>query len=69
MLQLQVQKFAVLLNLDVSGSMAGQKWKSVCRSVDRFADFLGEGDLLAAMLFNHQSKLLSKMESEDVLFK
>ena len=40
-LQLKVQNFAVLLNLDVSGSMAGQKWRSVCASVDKFVDFLG----------------------------
>lgn len=37
--------------------------------MDRFSDFLGERDLLAAMVFNNQSKLLSKMEEDDDLFK
>ena len=60
-LKLQMQRFAVLLNLDVSSSMQGQKWRSVCQSVDKFADFLGEGDLMAAMVFNHESKMLSKL--------
>jgi len=32
-ISLKVQYYAVLFNLDVSGSMAGQKWKSVCESV------------------------------------
>lgn len=68
-LSLQMQNFAVLLNLDVSGSMAGQKWRSVCQSVDKFTDFLGERDLIAAMVFNHEAKLLSKLESDDDLFK
>lgn len=69
MLSLQLQRFAVLLNLDVSGSMSGQKWSSLCQAVDRFADFLGEQDLLAALVFNHQTKLLSKMDEDDDLFK
>jgi len=38
---LKLNNYAVLFNLDVSGSMSGQKWKNVCTSVDRFAGFLG----------------------------
>ena len=30
---------------------------------------MGERDLLAAMVFNNQAKLLSKMEEDDDLFK
>ena len=67
-LSLQRQKFGILLNLDVSSSMYGQKWRRVCQSVDQFADFLGSGDLLAAMVFNHETKMLSKMDSDDNLF-
>jgi hypothetical protein len=68
-LQLKVQNFAVLLNLDVSGSMAGQKWRSVCSSVDKFVDFLGENDLVSALVFNHETKMLSKMGADDKLFE
>ena len=49
--------------------MEGQKWRSVCQSVDQFVDFLGSGDLIASMVFNHEAKLLSKMSSEDTLFE
>ena len=69
MLSLQRQKFGILLNLDVSSSMSGAKWRRVCQSVDQFADFLGDGDLIAGMVFNHETQLLSKMDSDDKLFK
>jgi hypothetical protein len=52
-LALQRQNYAVMFNLDVSGSMSGQKWNSVCQSVARFTNFLSEGDIIAAMVFNH----------------
>lgn len=45
--------------------MAGQKWGSVCQSVSRFAGFLGENDLISAMVFNHEAKLLSTMNASD----
>lgn len=48
--------------------MSGPKWRRVCQSVDQFADFLGSGDLLAAMVFNHETKMLSKMKNNDNLF-
>ena len=68
-LSLQLQNFAVLLNLDVSASMSGPKWRSVCQSVDRFVDFLGPRDLIAAMVFNHESTLLAKMTGDEALFR
>ena len=36
--------------------------------MNQFADFLGSGDLLAAMVFNHETKMLSKMKNNDNLF-
>jgi hypothetical protein len=63
------QNYAVMFNLDVSGSMSGSKWSSVCQSVARFNNFLGENDIIAAMVFNHEAKLLSTMSQNDELFK
>ena len=68
-LAVQQQNYSVLFNLDVSGSMSGNKWRSVCHSVSRFANFLGGNDLIAAMVFNHESKLLVSMSPNDPLFK
>ncbi len=67
-LAIQRQNYAVMFNLDVSGSMSGIKWNSVCQSVARFTNFLGEGDIIAAMVFNHEAKLLVKMSANDELF-
>jgi hypothetical protein len=36
--------------------------------VDRFVGFLGENDLIAAMVFNQEVKLLAKMSANDPLF-
>lgn len=68
-LAIQQQNYSVLFNLDVSGSMAGNKWRNVCQAVQRFTNFLGENDLIAAMVFNHEAKLLSTMNANDPLFK
>lgn len=67
-LAIEQQSFAVLFNLDVSGSMSGQKWSSVCQSVSRFTNFLGDNDIIAAMVFNHEAKLLANMSPNDELF-
>jgi len=49
--------------------MSGPKWKSVCQSVQRFTNFLGENDLISAMVFNGEAKLLSTMSANDPLFR
>ncbi len=51
-LQLQIHNFAVLLNLEVSESMRGSKWNEVCSSVEKVHSFLGNNDIIAAMVFN-----------------
>ncbi len=66
-IQVQKQNFAVLLNLDVSGSMEGQKWSNVCNSVDSFIEHLGEDDLISAMVFNDEVKMLGKISTQDRL--
>lgn len=68
-LQLQIHNFAVLLNLEVSESMRGSKWNEVCSSVEKVHGFLGNNDIIVAMVFNEQAKLLCKVEPNDPLFQ
>ena len=44
--------FAVLLNMDVSESMKGAKWGHVCKFVDNLMEYLGDEDLVSALVFN-----------------
>jgi hypothetical protein len=67
-LQVRVKNFAVMFNLDVSGSMSGNKWTNVCSSVTSFISKLGESDLVSGLVFNDQSKLLSNIQEDDKLF-
>jgi len=57
-----------MFNLDVSGSMLGNKWNSVCSSVNAFISKLGDSDLVSGVVFNDQSKILNKMSENDPLF-
>jgi len=68
-LQVHVKNFALMFNLDVSGSMSGTKWGSVCTSVSNFIGKLGDGDLVSALVFNDEVKLLSNLSSNDKLFE
>jgi hypothetical protein len=63
-----VKNFAVMFNLDVSGSMSGNKWNNVCSSVTSFISKLGGSDLVSGLVFNDQAKLLSNIEENDKLF-
>jgi uncharacterized protein YegL len=56
-----MKNFAVMFNLDVSGSMSGNKWNSVCTSVNGFISKLGDTDLVSGLVFNDEVKLLSKI--------
>ncbi len=67
-LQIKVKNFAVMFNLDVSGSMSGNKWSNVCSSVSSFISKLGGSDLVSGLVFNDQAKLLSNIEENDKLF-
>jgi Mg-chelatase subunit ChlD len=52
------QRYVVLFTLDISGSMAGNKWTRVCESVEKFVSYLGNEDLVGAIVFNDTVKLL-----------
>ena len=64
-LQLSVKNFAVMFNLDVSGSMNGNKWSSVCASVSNFIGKLGNTDLVSGLVFNEEVKILTKISEDD----
>ena len=51
-LSIQKRNFAVLFDLDISGSMAGKRWERVKTSVKNFMGGLGESDLVSAVCFN-----------------
>jgi len=52
-LTLQKQHYAVLFNLDISGSMGqSDKWNKVCRSVEDLMRNLDDGDLVGGIVFN-----------------
>jgi len=53
------QRYIVLFNLDISGSMAGVKWSKVCTAVNDFVRNLGPEDLVCAILFNDFVTLLT----------
>ena len=44
--------FAVLFNLDISGSMSGARWSRVKASVQNFMSSLSETDLVSGVCFN-----------------
>ena len=57
------QRYVVLFTLDISGSMAGNKWARVCESVEKFVSYLGSEDLVGAIVFNDTVKLLIQENS------
>ena len=48
--------------------MTGQFWSDVCLGVDHLFGYLGDNDLLAAMIFNDSIKMIDKMSISDNLF-
>ena len=60
-LQVRRNKFAVLLNLDFSGSMSGSRWNSLKNSVGMFLSNMQEGDLVSCLLFNDKVQLLNQI--------
>ncbi len=66
-LQIKVKNFAVMFNLDVSGSMSGNKWTNVCSSVGNFIEKMGNTDLVSGLVFNDEVKLISSIKENDKL--
>lgn len=61
--QVRRNRFAVLLNLDFSGSMGGQRWNSLKNSVSMFLRNLQQGDLVCCCLFNDKVQMLNRMQT------
>lgn len=51
-ISVQRPNFAVLFNLDISGSMSGTRWNRVKASVSSFMSSLSETDLVSCVCFN-----------------
>ena len=62
-------QYVILLNIDVSGSMKGQKWRHVCENVDRLLGCLRDSDMVNALVFNRTIRFLTDVEETDELFK
>jgi Mg-chelatase subunit ChlD len=60
-LTLRRKRFAVLLNLDFSGSMAGYRWNTLRNSAAMFVRSLQEGDIVSCLLFNDRVSLLNSI--------
>jgi uncharacterized protein YegL len=55
---IQRRNFAVLLNLDISGSMNGSRFVSLKNSVDMFLRNLDSNDIASCLVFNSKVELL-----------
>ena len=59
---LRKTNFAVLLNLDISGSMKGARFESLKGSVSRFLKKLDGNDIVSCLVFNNETKLLQNFK-------
>lgn len=68
-LHLTENYYGVLFNLDMSGSMKGNKWSKVCAGTEYFIRCLGEGDFVGCMVFNDENVLvpLNKSQIEEIV--
>lgn len=53
--------FAVLLNLDISGSMSGRRFNSLKSSVENFMRNLDPNDIVSCLVFNNAVRLLNNL--------
>eukprot|EP01084_Bolivina_argentea_P199308 341054_1 len=58
-LKAQREKFLVLFDLDMSGSMSGRRWNSLLRALESFFDGLDDSDIIGCVLFNHQAQCIT----------
>ena len=55
------KNFAVLLNLDISGSMNGQRFNQLKNSVSMFLNQLEGNDLASCLVFNERVQILNRI--------
>jgi hypothetical protein len=56
--QPQVENYAVLFTLDISGSMSGHKWEVTRHATVDFIRYLGNNDVVSAIVFNDNPHLV-----------
>jgi uncharacterized protein YegL len=61
-MMLQRKNFAVVLNLDISGSMNGQRFNSLKNSVQRFLNNLEQTDVVTCLVFNEKVQMLNNYQ-------
>ena len=54
-LQAEKQKFLVLFDLDMRGSMIGQRWRLLQDALAQFFNVLEDSDMIGCVLFNHKA--------------
>ena len=60
-MQVTRQPYAVVFNLDISGSMQGARWKRVIESVKQFLSQMPGDDLVAGLCFNETVMFASEV--------
>jgi len=55
----RLQKYIMLFTLDVSGSMAGGRWRRVTEAVRGFCNNMVETDIFGVMLFNDKVEFVN----------
>lgn len=58
-LNISRKNFAVLLNLDISGSMSGNRFNALRSSVQNFLRNLDQNDIVSCLVFNQQVQLIN----------
>jgi hypothetical protein len=54
----QVENYAVLFTLDISGSMSGHKWEVTRHATVDFIRYLGNNDVVSCIVFNDNPHLV-----------
>jgi uncharacterized sporulation protein YeaH/YhbH (DUF444 family) len=58
--QSQAENYAVLFTLDISGSMSGHKWEVTRHATVDFIRYLGNNDVVSAIVFNDHPHLVMR---------
>lgn len=56
--QIVFENYAVLFTLDISGSMSGHKWEVTRHATVDFIRYLGNNDVVSAIVFNDNPHLV-----------
>lgn len=59
-LQLKERKYALWFNLDISGSMSGQRWRNTKVAVQKLLAKLTPEDMFGAAVFNNEARVITE---------